>query len=103
MSPENQTLLREQAANSHAEEYQEDFVYDLSIRAPRQFRFGINYKACGFCNPRPAMETKKSCLTFAGSISWPMQHVTFDWSGHERSRAVRATAISGSRGSSQNN
>src|SRR5437899_6985144 len=29
MSPENQTLLREQAAKSHRQEYPEDFVYDF--------------------------------------------------------------------------
>ncbi len=50
MSPENRTLLREQAAKSHAEEYQEDFVYDFIEPGPRDsFEFGINYKACGFC------------------------------------------------------
>jgi hypothetical protein len=50
MSPENQTLLREQAAKSHAEEYQEDFVYDFVEPGPGDsFEFGINYKACGFC------------------------------------------------------
>jgi hypothetical protein len=50
MSPENRTLLREQAAKSHAEEYQEDFVYDFIEPEPRDsFEFGINYKACGFC------------------------------------------------------
>src|SRR6516162_331333 len=50
MSAENRTLLREQAAKSHAEEYQEDFVYDFIEPGPRDsFEFGINYKACGFC------------------------------------------------------
>ena len=50
MSPENRTLLREQAAKAHAEEYQEDFVYDFIEPGPRDsFEFGINYKACGFC------------------------------------------------------
>jgi L-2-amino-thiazoline-4-carboxylic acid hydrolase len=50
MSPENQTLLREQAAKSHAEEYQKDFVYDFIEPGPSdRFEFGINYKACGFC------------------------------------------------------
>jgi hypothetical protein len=50
MSPENQTLLREQAAKSHVKEYQEDFVYDYIEPGPRDsFEFGINYKACGFC------------------------------------------------------
>ena len=50
MSAENRTLLREQAAKSHAEEYQEDFVYDFIEPGPGdRFEFGINYKACGFC------------------------------------------------------
>ena len=50
MSPENQVLLREQAARSHAEEYPEDFVYDFVEPGPSDsFDFGINYRACGFC------------------------------------------------------
>jgi len=50
MSPENQALLREQAAKSHAEEYPEDFVYDFVEPGPGDdFDFGIDYKACGFC------------------------------------------------------
>jgi hypothetical protein len=54
MSPENQTLLREQAAKSattsHQREVPEDFVYDFVEPGPAdKFEFGINYKACGFC------------------------------------------------------
>ena len=50
MSPENQALLRKQAAKTHAEEYPEDFVYDfVEPRTGDNFDFGINYKACGFC------------------------------------------------------
>lgn len=54
MSPENQALLREQAAKSvtevHQEEFPEDFVYDFVEPGPADhFEFGINYKACGFC------------------------------------------------------
>jgi L-2-amino-thiazoline-4-carboxylic acid hydrolase-like protein len=54
MSPENQTLLREQAAQSvterHQKEFPEDFVYDFVAPGPGDnFEFGINYKACGFC------------------------------------------------------
>lgn len=54
MSPENQTLLREQAATSvterHRQEFPEDFVYDFVAPGPNDtFEFGINYKACGFC------------------------------------------------------
>ncbi len=50
MSPANLALLREQAANSHAGEYSEDFVYDFVEPGPGEsFEFGINYRACGFC------------------------------------------------------
>jgi hypothetical protein len=50
MSSENQTLLREQAARSHQNEFPEDFVYDFVGPGPsNSFEFGINYKACGFC------------------------------------------------------
>ncbi|MBC9878004.1 L-2-amino-thiazoline-4-carboxylic acid hydrolase [Bradyrhizobium sp. INPA01-394B] len=54
MSPENQTLLREQAAKSvtasHQAECPEDFVYDFVEPGPNDsFEFGINYRACGFC------------------------------------------------------
>jgi hypothetical protein len=50
MSLENQALLREQAAGSHAEKYPEDFVYDFVEPGPGdRFDFGINYTACGFC------------------------------------------------------
>lgn len=50
MSAENQSLLREQAAKSLANEYPEDFVYDFVQPGPGDnFEFGINYKACGFC------------------------------------------------------
>jgi hypothetical protein len=50
ISPENRTLLGEQAAKSHEEEYREDFVYDfIEPGAGDKFEFGIDYKACGFC------------------------------------------------------
>lgn len=50
MSPENQALLRQQAAKSHQEEFQDDFVYDFVEPGPSDtFEFGINYKSCGFC------------------------------------------------------
>lgn len=50
MSADNQTLIREQAAKSHAGAYPEDFVYDFVEPGPNDsFDFGINYKACGFC------------------------------------------------------
>src|SRR3981081_1843424 len=48
MSSENQTLLREQAAKSHREEFPDDFVYDFVEPGPGdKFEFGITYKACG--------------------------------------------------------
>jgi hypothetical protein len=50
MPAENRALLRAQAARSDAEEYPEDFVYDVVERGPgNRFEFGINYRACGFC------------------------------------------------------
>lgn len=54
LSPENQTLLREQAAKSateaHQTEFPEDFVYDfVEPDTGDSFEFGIDYKACGFC------------------------------------------------------
>lgn len=54
MSPENQTLLREQATKSateaHQTEFPEDFVYDfVEPDTGDSFEFGIDYKACGFC------------------------------------------------------
>jgi len=54
MSPENQHLLREQAARSttksHRDAFPGDFVYDFVEPGPNDhFEFGINYRACGFC------------------------------------------------------
>ena len=54
LSPENQALVREQAAKSATHEHQQafpdDFVYDFVEPGPGDsFEFGINYKACGFC------------------------------------------------------
>lgn len=54
MSPENQALLREQAAKSateaHQTEFPDDFVYDfVEPGLQDNFEFGIDYKACGFC------------------------------------------------------
>ena len=50
MSPENQALLREQAARSQQKEFPDDFVYDFVEPGPGdRFEFGIDYKACGFC------------------------------------------------------
>ena len=54
LSSENQTLLRDQAANSvlerHRNAFPEDFVYEFVEPGPGDnFAFGINYKGCGFC------------------------------------------------------
>ncbi len=54
LSPENQALLREQAAvsvtDSHQAAFPDDFVYDFVAPGPADtFTFGIDYKACGFC------------------------------------------------------
>lgn len=54
MSPENQALLREQAAQSTSESHRtafpQDFAYDFVAPGPGDnFEFGINYQACGFC------------------------------------------------------
>lgn len=54
LSPENQALVREQAAKSatpsHRQAFPDDFVYDFVEPGPEDsFEFGIDYKACGFC------------------------------------------------------
>jgi hypothetical protein len=100
MSSENQILLREQATKSHREEFPEDFVYDFVEPGPGDnFEFGINYKACGFCKFAARHGDKKSCRTFVGLISTPMQREASTWKGHKRWLAARTTAISDSRGS----
>ena len=50
MSAENRTLIREHAAQSHKQTFAGDFVYDYVDPGPDDtFEFGINYRACGFC------------------------------------------------------
>jgi hypothetical protein len=50
MSAENRALIREQAARSHQQTHAGDFVYDYVEPGPDEtFEFGINYRACGFC------------------------------------------------------
>jgi hypothetical protein len=54
LSPENQAMLREQAARSttaaHRQAHPDDFAYDYVAPGPGDdFVFGIDYKACGFC------------------------------------------------------
>jgi hypothetical protein len=50
MSDDNKALIREQAACSHEQKHQGDFVYDFVEPGPGDtFEFGVNYRACGFC------------------------------------------------------
>ena len=50
MSAENRARIREQAARSDQRTYAGDFVYDYVEPGPDEtFDFGINYRACGFC------------------------------------------------------
>jgi hypothetical protein len=54
LSPENQAVVREQAAisvsESHRKAFPHDFVYEfVAPEAGDKFEFGINYKGCGFC------------------------------------------------------
>jgi hypothetical protein len=50
MSAENRALIREQATQSNKQTYAGDFVYDYVEPGPDDtFEFGINYRACGFC------------------------------------------------------
>jgi hypothetical protein len=55
-------------------------------------------KLAAFANSRLATEIGKSCRTFAGLISTPMQRQASTWKGHKPWLAARATAISDSRG-----
>ena len=71
MSPENQALLREQAARSatesHQKEFPEDFVYDFVEPGPKDdFEFGINYRACGFCKFAARHEDKEILPNICG-------------------------------------
>jgi hypothetical protein len=64
LSPENQALVREQAAasatESHRKAFPEDFVYEFVEPGPGDsFDFGINYKACGFCKFAARHEDKE--------------------------------------------
>jgi hypothetical protein len=54
LSPENQAVVREQAAKSvseaHRNAFPDDFVYEfVAPEAGDDFEFGINYQGCGFC------------------------------------------------------
>jgi hypothetical protein len=104
MSSENQTLLREQAAKSATESHQKSFrKISSTISSSRARVTSLNSasttKLAAFANSRLAMEIRKSCRTFAGLISTPMQREASTWKGHKRWLAARTTAISDSRGS----
>jgi hypothetical protein len=50
MSAENRALIQEQAASSQQRTHAGDFVYDYVEPGPGEtFDFGIDYRACGFC------------------------------------------------------
>src|SRR5215468_539991 len=50
MSAENRALIQLQAAGSRQKTHAGDFVYDYVEPGPGEtFDFGINYRACGFC------------------------------------------------------
>ena len=84
------------------EEYPEDFVYDFVEPAPATaLNSASTTRLAASANSRLATGIKKSCRTFAGLISRPMQRVAFVWNGPKRWLAARATAIFGSRASKQ--
>ena len=71
LSPENQALIREQAAvsatESHRKAFPEDFVYEFVEPAPGDsFDFGINYTACGFCKFAGRHEDKEILSSICG-------------------------------------
>ena len=77
MSDDSKALIREQAARSHEQKYQGDFVYDYVEPGPNDtFEFGVNYRACGFANSRPSMGIGKSSPISAASIRgvWPKRN-----------------------------
>ena len=100
MSSENQTLLREQAAKSHRRNFRKISSTISSSRARvTTLNSASTTRLAAFANSRLAMEIRKSCRTFAGLISTPMQREASTWKGHKRWLAARTTAISDSRGS----
>ena len=58
-------------------------------------------KLAAFANSRRAMATRKSCRTFAGLISTPMQREASTWNEPKRWLAARTTAIFASPASKQ--
>ena len=102
MSRENQSLLREQAAKSLANEYPEDFVYDFVEPGPATtLNSASTTRLAASANSPLVTEIKKSSRTFADLISRPTQPVAFAWNEPKRWLAAPATAIFASRGSKQ--
>ena len=99
MSPENQALLREQAAKSHIRTTSS--TISSSPRPATTLISASTTRPAASANSQFVTEIKKSCRTFVGLISRLMQHVAFVWNGRKRWPAVRATAIFGSRGSNR--
>ena len=103
MSSENQTLLREQAAKATKAIRKSFRKISSTISSSRARVTTLNSasttKLAAFANSRLAMAIRKSCRTFVGLISTPMQREASAWKGHKRWLAARATAISASRGS----
>ena len=101
MSSENQALLREQAAKSHGRTNFRKISSTISSSRARAtaLNSASTTRLAASANSPRAMEIRKSCRTFAGLISTPMQRAASVWKGHKRWLAARATAISDSRGS----
>ena len=101
MSSENQTLLREQADKKAIRKNFRKISSTISSSRARAttLNSASTTKLAAFANSRRAMEIRKSCRTFAGLISTPMQRAASAWKGHKRWLAARTTAIFDSRGS----
>jgi hypothetical protein len=89
MSSENQTLLREQATKTLQKAIRRSFrKISSTISSSRARVTTLNSasttRLAVFANSRLAMEVKKSCRTFAGLISTPMQREASTWNGHKR-------------------
>ncbi len=71
LSPENQALIRKQAAvsmsESHRNAFPQDFAYEFVQPGPNDnFEFGIDYKACGFCKFAAAHGDKEILSSICG-------------------------------------
>ena len=73
MSDDSKALVREQAARSHEQKYQGDFVYDYVEPGPNDTSSLVSTTApAGFANSRPSMGIGKSFPISAASISQRM-------------------------------